>query len=178
MIELTINDLFQRCTIEDGGASIYVVRDKSFVYYVGQSKGQTGVIGRLDAHFWLQRRAAGNYLPVLVGIKTAPQAAAILKGHFKDSQPYSEKYTTLHVWMTGLEQLTKLARNKKLKWSTTDTLGQYVLKRLPESGQWQIQLLTVGECKLAIDRYVVRTRAHVRIDIDTAERILIYELHP
>lgn len=177
MLELTVSEYLCKNRIECEDSIIYVVRDDRRVYYVGKSEGQSGVVGRLDNHFWLQRRGIGNY--IMVGVSESDvDVLSKLENHLKGKPTYRDGFVKLNVWTSGIKILQELAKANRVKWLTNDPLGKYVLERLPESGRWKIQFYTFDDCQPVIKQYIERTGTPLVRNVRNAEMAMIQLLHP
>jgi hypothetical protein len=180
MIELTVGQLLDNYKLSGVDCCIYAVRSGTAIYYVGKSESKRGVIGRLDQHLWLQRRSGGNYILIYVADKNVKEVCSRLQGFIKKiGAQGKDGEMVLHTMTTGLDMITGLHKRKLIRWGANkDRLGKFILDGLPSSRNWQIQLYTLQDCKLAIQEYVQNSRLPLRIDIQTAELAMIHLLRP
>ena len=171
MIELSVGQLIDKYKIPAEKSAIYVVRDGQSTLYIGKSEGISGVIGRLDNHLGLERRAGGNYLKFYMKRSDFSKVYDQLK-EFLKSHSLRDNETIACMMCSGLAKVLDVRQQYPIRWCTKSPIGIYILDRLPESMNWRIELYSVDECRELIGAPVDI------IDVSTAERSLIRQLRP
>ena len=178
MITYTVAEFLDTFRLDCGNSCVYVFRNGTRVFYVGQSVATAGIVKRLDEHFWLKREYDGNLVKAYVLTEHTDRVRAKLGSCIKKCEPKSGGKTLLQIGVGGLDIAAQSCKSLKVKWGTDSPIGIYCLNNLPESRNWQIQLYTFDECRPAIDKYVRDKKVAVSINVNMAEQAMIYMLNP